>query len=110
MPSFNLPVAMQSGFDYDLWCVVCFEGVYYTLMTQEGFDNNIDPYCSDCWDAVADYDPHYNNYDLEGHEYVVYENRVYYPALDVNADVPIVGHNITLGDPRNYNLKKTSCV
>ena len=26
--------------------------------------------------------------------------------MDVNSDVPIIGHNIALGDPRNYNLKK----
>lgn len=26
--------------------------------------------------------------------------------MDVNADVPIIGHNISIGDPRNYNLKK----
>lgn len=91
---------------YDLWDVVAFEGHFYTLMTLEGFDNNIHPFDSDCWGAIADYDNSHNGYDLEGHDYVVCQGRVFYPGMDVNADVPIVGHNIAQGDPRNYNLKK----
>ncbi|MEG0455493.1 MAG: hypothetical protein RR559_09150, partial [Bacteroides sp.] len=50
--------------------------------------------------------PDYNDYELSEHEYVVYEDRVFGPETDVNADMPIVGHNISLHDPRNYNLKK----
>lgn len=92
--------------EYDLWDVVLHEGVFYTLMTLEGFDNNINPLESDCWGAIADYDAAYNDYELEGHEYVVYDGRVFYPGMDVNADVPIVGHNVALNDPRNYNIKK----
>lgn len=95
-----LPIA------YEVWDVVSFEGAFYTLLTLEGFDNNINPLVSDCWGAVADYDAEYNDYELEAHEYVVYEGRVFYPGMDVNADVPIVGHNIALNDPRNYNIKK----
>lgn len=113
----NIRIPMVSGWleketvewlpvDYDLWEVVLFEGNYYTLMTLEGFDNNLTPFDSDCWGAIADYDSTYNDYDLEGHDYVVYQGRVFHPGMDVNADVPIVGHNIAQGDPRNYNLKK----
>ena len=91
---------------YNLWEVVSFEGAFYTLMTLEGFDTNHTPAESDCWGAIADYDPSYNDYELEGHEYVVYDGKVFYPGMDVNADVPIVGHNIALNDPRNYNIKK----
>lgn len=91
---------------YEVWDVVSFEGAFYTLLALEGFDNNINPMDSDCWGAVADYDPAYNDYELEEHEYVVYEGRVFYPGMDVNADVPIVGHNIALNDPRNFNIKK----
>lgn len=91
---------------YEVWDVVSFEGAFYTLLTLEGFDNNINPMDSDCWGAVADYDAGYNDYELEEHEYVVYEGRVFYPGMDVNADVPIVGHNIALNDPRNFNIKK----
>lgn len=92
--------------EYNLWEVVSFQGAFYTLMTLEDFDNNINPLDSSCWGAVADYDPTYNDYELEDHEYVIYEGMVFYPGMDVNADVPIVGHNISLNDPRNYNIKK----
>ena len=92
--------------DYPLWTVVKFEGSFYTLMTLDGFDNNIDPLTSDCWGAIADYDSSYNDYELSEHEYVVYEGRVFYPETDINADVPALGTNLSLHDPRNYNLKK----
>ncbi len=91
---------------YNLWEVVSYDGFYYTLMNLEDFDNNVNPYNSECWGMIADYDSDYNSYNLEGHEFVVYDDRVFYPLMDVNSDVPIIGHNITLGDPRNYNLKK----
>lgn len=92
--------------EYPLWAVVDYKGAFYTLMTLDGFDNNIDPLTSDCWGAIADYDPAYNDYELSEHEYVVLGGRVFYPETDVNADVPQPGRNLTLHDPRNYNLKK----
>ena len=91
---------------YALWDVVEHDGMFYTLISLDDFDNNIDPYDSDCWGMIADYDPLFNDYNLEGHDYVVCESRVFNPLMDVNSDVPIIGHNIALGDPRNYNLKK----
>lgn len=92
--------------EYPLWAVVEYEGAFYTLMSPDGFDNNIDPFTSDCWGAIADYDPEYNEYELSEHEYVVYDGRVFYPETDVNADIPQVGRNLSPHDPRNYNLKK----
>ncbi len=92
--------------EYPLWAVVEYEGAFYTLMTLEGFDYNLDPMVSDCWGAIADYDSSYNAYELSEHEYVVYDGRVFYPETDVNADTPQVGQNLSLHDPRNYNLKK----
>lgn len=92
--------------EYALWDVVKFENAFYTLISLEGFDNNDTPMISDAWGAIADYDFSYNEYELNGHEYVVYEGKVYYPEMDVNADIPAVGRNIVLHDPRNYNLKK----
>lgn len=91
---------------YKLWSVVSFDGAYYTLMTLEEFDNNINPYDSECWGMIADYDQEHNDYNLEGHDYVVYDGGVFKPTLDPNSDMPIIGHNITQGDPRNYNIKK----
>lgn len=91
---------------YPLWSVVEFEGTFFTLMILEGFDNNIDPLASDCWGAIADYDKDYNAYELSDHEYVVCDGCVFYPETDVNADVPELGVNLSLHDPRNYNIKK----
>ncbi len=50
--------------------------------------------------------PTYNDYELSEYEYVVFGGRVFYPETDVNADVPQLGRNLSLHDPRNYNLKK----
>lgn len=92
--------------EYSLWEVTEFEGNFFTLMSLEGFDNNINPIESDNWGAIADYDREYNRYELSEHEFVVYNGKVYYPETDVNADIPQTGINLSLHDPRNYNLKK----
>ncbi|KAA6335081.1 hypothetical protein EZS27_016642 [termite gut metagenome] len=92
--------------DYVLWDVVAFEGFFYTLMSLEDFDNNINPFESDNWGAIADYSPEHNEYAISEHEYVVYNNKVFYPETDVNADIPEIGKNLSIHDPRNYNLKK----
>lgn len=113
----NIRIPMVSGWleaestlwqpkDYEIWDVVEYQNAFYTLMTLEGFDNNVDPLQSANWGAIADYNPSYNAYELSSHEYVVYDCRVYYPETDVNADTPQVGVNLALHDPRNYNLKK----
>lgn len=92
--------------DYNLWDVVEYEGDFYTLLSLDGLDNNVNPMQSDNWGAIADYDPSYNDYELSQHEYVVYDHRVFYPETDPNADIPQIGINLSLHDPRNYNLKK----
>lgn len=92
--------------EYPLWAVVEFDGAFYTLMTMDGFDNNIAPLTSDCWGAIANYDKDYNAYELSNHEYVVYDGRIFYPETDVNTGMPELGVNLSLHDPRNYNLKK----
>ncbi len=113
----NVRIPMVSGWsevetsawqptNYDLWRVVSYDGAFYTLMSLEDFDNNITPYKSDCWGMIADYDPEYNEYNLEGHDYVVCDGSVFKPTLNPNSDTPIIGYNIAIGDPRNYNLKK----
>lgn len=92
--------------EYNLWDVVEFEEGFYTLVSLENFDNNMNPFDSDCWGAIADYSPDYNEYELNDHEYVVYAGKVFYPETDVNADVPGMNVNLSVHDPRNYNLKK----
>lgn len=113
----NVRIPMVSGWleaeptlwlpkDYNIWDIVEYQNAFYTLLSLDGYDNNVDPLQSANWGAIADYDPAYNDYELSSHEYVVYKCRVYYPETDVNADMPQVGINLALHDPRNYNLKK----
>lgn len=99
-------IAPWKPMEYPLWSVVEYDNGFFTLMTMDNFDSNLDPMTSDSWGAIADYDPEYNAYELSENEYVVYNGHVFYPETDVNADIPQVGRNISLHDPRNYNLKK----
>jgi hypothetical protein len=92
--------------NYSLWEVVKFDEAFYTLLSLENFDNNSNPLESDCWGAIADYSPEHNGYELSENEYVVYKGNVFYPEIDVNSDTPEIGKNLSLHDPRNYNLKK----
>lgn len=92
--------------EYQLWDVVKYDGTFYTLLSLNDFDNNITPLISNNWGAIADYDSEYNKYELSNHEYVVFNDKVYYPETDVNSDIPEIGKNLSLNDPRNYNIKK----
>lgn len=92
--------------EYDLWKVAIYNGAFYTLVSLEGFDNNINPMESDCWGAIADFSSDYNKYELSEHEYVVYMGKVFFPEIDPNSDLPEVGKNLFLHDPRNFNIKK----
>lgn len=102
----KVPFSEWLSIDYAVWDIVRFHGGFYTLLSLEGFDNKLNPLESDCWGAIADYNMNYNEYELSEHEYIVWNGKVFYPEIDVNADVPQIGLNLTLGDPRNYNLKK----
>lgn len=92
--------------DYVQWDVVKYEGDFYTLLTEEGFDNNNTPFDCDCWGMIGDYDPEYNQYDITGHDYVVYESYVFKPEFNVNSDTPEESVNIAKNDPRNQNIKR----
>lgn len=92
--------------EYDLWSVVVFENRFFTLISNEDFDNNLTPLESDNWGEIAEYDSSHNNYELIEHEYIVYNGSVFFPEIDVNSDIPEIGRNLTVGDPRNFNLKK----
>ncbi len=86
--------------------MVSFENGFYTLLSLDGFDNNLNPLESENWGAIADYDSLYKEYELSEHEYVVYNDKVYFPEIDVNADIPEMGISLSLHDNRSYNLKK----
>ena len=65
----------------------------------------MNPFDSDNWGLIGDYDPEYQ-YQFSETEYVVYKDKVYAPTMDVNADELKEGYNIRQHDPRNGNVKK----
>lgn len=95
----------QANFEYELWNVVKWEGKFYTLMKLDDADWTMNPFDSDNWGLIGDYDPEYQ-YQFSETEYVVYKDKVYAPTMDVNADELKEGYNIRLHDPRNGNVKK----
>lgn len=95
----------EANFEYMLWSVVLFNGKYYTLINDEDVDLTENPEDSESWGLIGDYTSEYT-YDLNDHEYVVYNGLVFRPIINPNADKPIVNYNITPHDPRNANLKK----
>lgn len=88
------------------WQVVSYDGSFYALLTDEDADWNTNPYESDNWGLIGDYDPELNNYELSDTEYVVYDGYVFYPVANPNSDEPVDGYNIIQHDPRHPNLKK----
>lgn len=96
----------QANLEYNLWEVVNYDGRFYALINKDNPDWTINPFDSDSWGLIGDYDIEYNQYQYNDTEYVVYENRVYVPVMDVNADEVMEGYNVKQHDPRNSNIKK----
>lgn len=92
--------------DYNMWDVVKYDDVFYTLVSLAAFDNNINPFESENWGMIGDYDQEHNTYDLSGHDYVVWGNQVFVPVMDVNSEDTQEAVNITKHDPRNQNIKR----
>lgn len=96
----------EANVPYEIWDVVEYNGNFYTLVkNDEDIDLTVNPYDSEYWGMVGDYDATYQ-YEFSDHEYVVYNNKVYVPSMSVNADVLKEGYNIQESDPRNANVKK----
>lgn len=96
----------EANVPYEIWDVVEYDGNFYTLVkNDEDIDLTVNPYDSEYWGMVGDYDATYQ-YEFSDHEYVVYNNKVYVPSMSVNADVLKEGYNIQESDSRNANVKK----
>lgn len=96
----------EANVPYDIWDVVEYDGNFYALVkNDEEIDLTVNPYDSEYWGMIGDYDAAYQ-YEFSDHEYVVYNNKVYAPSMSVNADVLKEGYNIQESDPRNANVKK----
>ena len=100
-----LAYSWQANFEYELWNVVNWDGKFYALINTDGIDWTVNPYESDNWGLIGDYDSEYQ-YQFSETEYVVYKGKVYVPTMDVNADTLEEGYNIRVHDPRNGNVKK----
>lgn len=97
----------EANVEYQLWDVVSYNGSFYALIkSDDNIDLSANPYDSDYWGLIGDYDAEYNDYEFSVHEYVVYDGKVYVPNMNVNADELKEGYNFQEGDPRNSNVKK----
>lgn len=96
----------QANVEYRVWEVVKWDDKFYALLNLEDVDLTVNPYESDNWGLIGEYDPDYNQYQFSETEYVVLNGKVYVPTMDVNSDELEEGYNIRKHDPRNSNLKK----
>lgn len=96
----------QANLEYNLWEVVSYNGRYYTLINKDNVDWTVNPFDSESWGLIGDYDTEYNKYQYSDTEYIVYEDRVYIPVMNVNADDVKESYNVKQHDPRNGNVKK----
>ncbi len=93
---------------YAVYDVVRYDGEYFMLLDTADpgtMDKSVNPLDSDDWGQIGDYSEDYT-YDLNDHEYVVYNDEVYYPIIPVNAEAPQLNVNIVHDDPRNLNVVK----
>jgi hypothetical protein len=95
-----------ANFEYEAWDAVLWDGKYYALISMDNLDLTVNPYDSNNWGMIGDYDPNYNEYGNIPVDYVVYEGSVYLPVMHVNSDELKEGFNIRQRDPRNANVKK----
>ena len=90
---------------YVEWDIVSYEGNFYTLLSSTNIDLTVNPYESDNWGMIGEYDRTYK-YELKATEYVIYNGKVYIPTMKVTADDLKEAYNIRQDDPRNPNIKK----
>lgn len=95
-----------ANLEYKEWDVVSYNGAFFALLNTTDIDLTVNPYNSDNWGMIGDYDSDYEDYEFKDTEYVVYNNKVFYPTMKVVADTLKEGYNIHQHDPRNPNIKK----
>lgn len=95
-----------ANLEYNVHEVVSFDGDFYILLRKGNIDLTLNPDLSDNWGRIGEYDADYNEYVFSDIEFVSYNGKLYFPAMEVNADAIIEGYNVKPGDPRNLNLKK----
>jgi hypothetical protein len=96
----------EANLEYNEWDAVSREGKFYALLNRDDIDLTVNPFLSDNWGLIGEYDPEYNKYEFSDREYVVSGGKVFVPTMEVNYDEIKEGYNVKQGDPRNTNLKK----
>lgn len=94
------------NYTYKQWAVVEYQGHFYALTSKHASDETINPFESDDWGLIGDYDYNYNEYRSVSTEFVVFDGTVFRPTMNVNADELKEHANIHKHDPRNSNVKK----
>lgn len=90
---------------YELWKVVRYKEKFYTLISMDNYNYLTNPNESLNWGLIGDYDKTIDTYQLNEHEYVVYNKEVFYPIINPNAECPELENNIYVNDPRDLDLK-----
>lgn len=87
--------------------VCLYHGVYYTLLTKEGYNVEENPLDSDCWGEIGQYSSDYE-YECgdDKYDYAVFEGEVFVPLRNPNADKLEENVNYVKDDPRNANIVK----
>lgn len=96
----------ETNLTYEPWSVVSYNKKYYALLSDQDVDWNMNPHDNPKWGLIGAYDAEIENYELSSTEYVVCEDRVFYPVLNPNPDKLEEKKNIVPDDPRNSNIKK----
>lgn len=98
----------QQLVEYELHDVVKYKGAFYTLTKiDDNLDFSMNPHQSDYWGMIGEYDPDYK-YDCseDAYDYVIFDNIVFKPVIDPNAEELSINVNVVRDDPRNLNVIK----
>lgn len=94
----------EANLEWQLYQVCLYNNVYYMLMNELKDDaTTVSPDTNDAWAQIGEYSSDYN-YSIGKHDYVVCENKVFDPIVNVNADKIETGVNVSPDDPRNLNV------
>ena len=95
----------QPNMDWELNQVCKYNDKFYTKIALESGETEevLTPEDDDTWALIGDYSSQYN-YTVGEHDYVVFDDSVFEPVINPNAEEAIIGSNIVLDDPRNLNV------
>lgn len=104
----------EANLEWEQYQVCSYKDNYY-MKTEVGEGESeevLTPTEDDTWGLIGEYSSDYNySYSDEDHDYVVFENAVYRPVMNPNADAVVLpgnddnlAPNVMRDDPRNANV------